>query len=247
MTPSAVPSSHLRRQRGPAARRSNRGGTLIGVFIGLILGLALAAGVAYYLMRSSMPFQTASPGKDARDNTPREVTKAARADHAEAASDKPRFDFYKILPGGEEGKAQADKKAPERPDRVVAGEAKERSGEKPGSTKAPERPPEPATTKEDRKASTVASAEPGAASKAAVKSGDRFWLQAGAFVNESEAENLKARLALAGWEAAVQPAPTAEKGVRFRVRLGPYDNTDELAKVKTDLGKRGFDVAVIKF
>ena len=79
------------------------------------------------------------------------------------------------------------------------------------------------------------------------KAAERFWLQAGSFAHEADAENLKARLALAGWEAAIQPASLPDKGMRFRVRLGPYDNTDELNRVKSELAKRGFDVAVIKF
>ena len=79
------------------------------------------------------------------------------------------------------------------------------------------------------------------------KSSERFWLQAGSFAGASDAENLKARLALAGWEAEVQAATLSDKGVRYRVRLGPYDNTDELNRVKGELGKRGFEVAVIKY
>ena len=79
------------------------------------------------------------------------------------------------------------------------------------------------------------------------KAADRFWLQAGAFASEADAENLKARLAFAGWEATIQSASLPDKGVRYRVRLGPYDNTDELARMKGELAKRGFDVAVIKF
>ena len=85
------------------------------------------------------------------------------------------------------------------------------------------------------------------ASRSAESPQERFWLQAGSFAAEPDAENLKARLALAGWEAAVQPATLPDKGVRYRVRLGPYDNTDELNRVKGELGKRGFEVAVIKY
>ena len=72
-------------------------------------------------------------------------------------------------------------------------------------------------------------------------------MQAGSFATESDAENLKAQLALAGWEAAVQPGTVPDKGVRYRVRMGPYDNTDELNRIKGDLAKKGFDAAVIKF
>ena len=91
---------------------------------------------------------------------------------------------------------------------------------------------------------TVATAESPAKT---VKPGDRYWLQAGSFSAQSDAENLKARLALAGWEANVQEGNVPEKGVRYRVRMGPYDNTDELNRMKGELGRRGFDVAVIKF
>ena len=81
----------------------------------------------------------------------------------------------------------------------------------------------------------------------APKAADRFWLQAGSFTQESDAENLKARLALAGWEAEVQSASVADKGMRYRVRLGPYDNADEPNRIKGELGKRGFEAAVIKY
>ncbi len=90
----------------------------------------------------------------------------------------------------------------------------------------------------------MAAAEPSAK---AAGTGDRFWLQAGSFAAESDAENLKARLALSGWEAGVQQGMLSDKGVRYRVRLGPYDNADELNRAKADLAKKGFDVVVIKF
>jgi cell division protein FtsN len=139
--------------------------------------------------------------------------------------EKPRFDFYKILPGVEEPKlppkgaerGAADKATADRaaaPDRTLA--------------KADDRPTPPASDK-------------------AAKATERFWLQAGSFAQEADAENLKARLAFAGWEAVIQSASLPDKGPRYRVRLGPYDNTDELARMKGELAKRGFDVAVIKF
>jgi cell division protein FtsN len=79
------------------------------------------------------------------------------------------------------------------------------------------------------------------------KANERFWLQAGSFATETDAENLKARLAFAGWQASIQQGTVPDKGTRYRVRLGPYDNTDELNRIRSDLAKSGFDVAVIKF
>jgi cell division protein FtsN len=179
--------------RKGASRSHGRGGTLLGVFIGLVVGLGLAAGVAYFVAKPDV-----------------------------SAADKPRFDFYKILPGGEEPKVQVERKIA--PDRALVDQARDKEAE--------------------RSSAKVAVAEP--ASKAA-GAGDHFWLQAGSFAAEPDAENLKAQLALAGWEARVQQGTLPDKGVRYRVRLGPYDNTDELNRIKNELAKKGFDVAVIKF
>ena len=226
----AKPSN--RNLRPAHARRDARGGTLLGIFIGLIIGLGMAAGVAFWLMRNNPAFQAQN---NVREPT-KDATKTARADSPE----KPRFDFYKILPGAEEPKVQPERKAEVRPDRAVAGEAKEKQAAKPVDAAPPTPPPTPARPPEK-----VASAEP--SKSPAAKSGDRFWLQAGSFAGESDAENLKARLALAGWEATVQQGMMPDKAVRYRVRLGPYDNADELNRIKTELGRRGFDAAVIKF
>src|SRR5215471_1661746 len=86
----------------PRSRRSGRGGTVIGIFIGLILGLTIAAAVAFYLGKSGLtsPLGSSGTAKDA----PRSGRSDLQAPNAGAA-DKPRFDFYKILPGGEEPKA----------------------------------------------------------------------------------------------------------------------------------------------
>jgi cell division protein FtsN len=227
------------RSGGPAARprasrASGRGGTLLGVFIGLVLGLSLAAAVAYYVTKANSPY-AAQSARDGREPAREGLRDSDKGGKPEAqAADKPRFDFYKILPGGEEPKVQVERKSA--PDRVVVDQAREKDAER-GAAKV-------ATAEPTAKAEPAAKVEP--AAKAA-KAGDRFWLQAGSFAAEPEAENLKAQLALAGWEAAVQQGTMPDKGVRYRVRLGPYDNTDELNRIKKELTRKGFDAAVIKF
>ena len=191
------------------ARRSMRGGVVLGIFVGLILGLAIAAAVAFYLGRSGYSVPVPGAARDAGRGNKTDVPPVA------SGPDKPRFDFYKILPGAEEPRL-----APER-------KAGDKGIERLGDKAAPD---------------AVGKAAPAVATKPA----DRMWLQAGAFASESEAESLKARLALAGWEAAVQSATVPDQGVRYRVRMGPFDNTDEVNHVKSELGKSGFDVAVIK-
>ncbi len=220
--------SPFRPARRPAPARHSRGGTLLGVFIGIVLGIAIAGSAALYVTGGWKAYQTQVTGaRDTRDAA-REPAKSAKAE-----ADKPRFDFYKILPGGEEPKVATVKPAP--PDRALADRAAERSAGRLATepVSAPEKP---------KAGERVATADP--ATKAAVP--DRFWLQAGSFANESEAENLRARLALAGWEAKLQQGTMPDKAVRYRVRLGPYDNVDELNRIKGELARRGFDVAVIR-
>jgi cell division protein FtsN len=80
------------------------GGSLfIGILIGLVLGLGIALGVAWYINKMPNPFQQRVPA------TKTEPPKAMPAETArpgdrngKPADTKPRFDFYKILPGVEE-------------------------------------------------------------------------------------------------------------------------------------------------
>lgn len=231
------------RSRSPSPRHRGAGGTLLGVFVGLVLGLGLAAGVAYYLMRAGSPFPVPAGAKETRD-APRDPAKSTRTDKSDTvdmAAAKPRFEFYKLLPGADEQKSPADAK--KSPDRTVADQARERAADK-GAPKGGEKGGDKAAEKSTEKApEKIAAAAPSSVAKA----GGRFWLQAGSFTTEADAENLKARLALAGFQANVQPGTLQDKGVRFRVRLGPFDNTDELNRIRSDLTRDGFDLAVIKF
>jgi cell division protein FtsN len=215
-------------------RRGAIGGTLIGVFIGIVVGLGLAATVAYWLMRNNPALTLPSLARDSHD-----VARDAAAKVAKADGDKPRFDFYKILPGVEEPKLQPERRATERGDRAVADQSKERASDR-SAGRSPPAPAEAVAARVPDKAAPV-----DAAPKAA-KAADRYWLQAGSFSTPPDAENMRARLAMAGLEATVQEGALPDKSVRYRVRLGPYDNSDELGRMKSELAKRGFDVAVIR-
>lgn len=73
-----------------------------------------------------------------------------------------------------------------------------------------------------------------------------YFLQIGAFQTAEEADNMKAKLALLGFEALVQTATIADKGVWHRVRVGPLKNLDQINKTKTDLLNNGFKADLIK-
>ena len=90
----------------PRPRRRSEGGFLLGMFVGVVLGLAVALGIAFYLNKGPMPFQTAKPTKSEKDQSagkPPAIAGLPQGSSAPAPStEKPKFDFYKILPGQEE-------------------------------------------------------------------------------------------------------------------------------------------------
>jgi cell division protein FtsN len=108
--------------RGRGVRR-NGSSLLAGVLIGLVLGLGLALGVAWYINKVPSPFASrASAPAKVESKAP---TQSARTNEKsdKAAESKPRFDFYKILPGQEEPAADKQHKDSQPPSTTAAKEA----------------------------------------------------------------------------------------------------------------------------
>jgi len=102
----------MRNPEKRAARKRARGSFLLGVFVGLALGIGIALGVAFYLNKTPIPFLSRPKGADAAkppaiSGLPPQPTPTAAA---AKAGEKPRFDFYRILPGGEEPVSESDLK-----------------------------------------------------------------------------------------------------------------------------------------
>ena len=82
-------------------RGSGGGGSafLSGLFVGLLLGLGIAVGIAWYIYRGPSPFLSKEKPAEAKPEKP----VSARPENGRPpAPDKPRFEFYKILPGSEQ-------------------------------------------------------------------------------------------------------------------------------------------------
>ena len=84
---------------------SRSGGSfLLGMFVGLLLGLGIALGVAFYLNKTPLPFLgKAKPaaGKETGAEPAKSASVAGMPQGA-AKGERPKFDFYRILPGSEE-------------------------------------------------------------------------------------------------------------------------------------------------
>jgi len=89
-----------------APRKRSGGGFLFGLFTGVALGLLVALGIAFYLNRAPIPFTTAKTAKSGeKEPAAKPPAIAGLPNGATTApaptTDKPKFDFYRILPGSE--------------------------------------------------------------------------------------------------------------------------------------------------
>ncbi|MEW5967162.1 MAG: SPOR domain-containing protein [Pseudomonadota bacterium] len=74
----------------------------------------------------------------------------------------------------------------------------------------------------------------------------RYYLQAGAFQNPADADNLKAQLALLGIEAVIQTSEVADKGIFHRVRIGPLDAMSEVERTRGLLTQNNIPATLVK-
>ncbi len=77
-------------------------------------------------------------------------------------------------------------------------------------------------------------------------SGDTsYLLQAGAFRSSADAESMKARLALVGFEARVLTAEVNGQTL-YRVRVGPYAQLDTMNRARARLAENGIEASVVR-
>lgn len=82
-------------------------------------------------------------------------------------------------------------------------------------------------------------------STAVVDDGSRFLLQAGAFKSPDDADAMRARLALLGFDSKVYPREQ-DGATLYRVRLGPYGNIEDVNRIRKTMAENGIDVQLIR-
>ncbi len=217
-------------------RQKQRGGTVVGIIIGLIIGLAIAVVVAIVITKSSLPFMN----KVAKQDKVPELTAGQAADpnkplygNNNAAKEAEKdFNGTPAVPGAAP--------TPVPPNAVTA------------TPNAPAGPtsasPAAAPTPAKAAASSPAAASAVTAAAAKPDNADDKWtyyLQAGAFRDQADAENSKAKLALAGFEASISDKGSDANGL-FRVRIGPFNQLEAMNRVRGKLSDNGIDVAVVR-
>lgn len=257
--------------RKPAKSSPEKGGSaFFGGFVGYALGLASAIGIWLYLNYAPSPFLPAEKvaGSSEKNQTQpaAETAKAAEKpvpqEPLALAEEKPRFDFYKILPGIEEPEIDHDfRRTAEQPTPPPI-TAKTPENNKPAEIVPQYVPPRPTVTpvippqqiaavppralpaEPKQQPQQQPPATPQAKTPAPAK--ERIFLQAGSFRKNDEAENMKARLALLGVFASVQPIDLAEKGTWYRVRIGPFNNKTDSDQTSASLRENGIETQFVK-
>jgi cell division protein FtsN len=84
-----------------------------------------------------------------------------------------------------------------------------------------------------------------AATTPAVSANSRYLLQAGSYPSAKAADEVKAKLAILGFVAHVQPV-TINGKTWNRVRLGPFGSAGELETTKAALAENGFNAIALK-
>lgn len=91
--------------------------------------------------------------------------------------------------------------------------------------------------------SPVAPASP--APPGTAEAASSYVLQAGAFRDQDDAEGMRAKLALIGYEARVIEAEV-DGGPMYRVRVGPYADLATMNDVRARLAQSGIEASVVR-
>ena len=247
------------RRAAPQGGRRQFGGTFLGIILGVMAGLAVALGVAIYVAKVPIPFlhktTSRTSGQDAaeaernRDWDPNAALRGRNGARSAPPASGSATGSVAPAPAPAAVPAPAEVKPAE--PRTAETKPAARDAAKPAEPPAPAvtaRPPvqAPARTAPSDPLGDFAAARAGAGA-AAPPAADPFtyFVQAGAFRTNDDAEAQRARLSLMGVEARVTEREQAGRTV-YRVRVGPFQNKDATDRVKDRLNGNGFDSALVR-
>lgn len=95
------------------------------------------------------------------------------------------------------------------------------------------------------RANPSAPTPPGTATPSTPATAGRYVLQAGSYPDPKAADEAKAKLALSGFSAQIQPV-TINGKTWHRVRVGPYSSASDLEAAKKSLSENGINAIALK-
>jgi cell division protein FtsN len=223
------------------------GGTFLGLIIGLILGLGIALAVAVVVTKTPVPFLN----KLGKQDKPPELTPSQAADpnkplYGNKEPAKEAAKEFANEPEQEPAQAESGVEGSKLPVKPTADKPK--SADKPDG-KLVTGAPMPGKTADGKSSegSPVAGKDGRTVTPKSESAEEKwvYYLQAGAFREQSDADSAKAKLALAGFEASISER-SAESGSLYRVRIGPFNQVEAMNRARVKLSDNGMDVAVIR-
>ncbi|OZI77084.1 SPOR domain-containing protein [Bordetella genomosp. 12] len=218
---------------------SQGGSTLYGVLAGLLIGLILAAGVAFYVTKAPVPFvdratrQTSGKEQaiDPRNAPDPNQGLYGRDGAAGTAPTGPTASAPTPLPEGKTDDLGALIASLPSADQAAA------PASLPVPVPAAPPPSKPAPAAAAKPAEKTASAAP--------QANGNYYLQAGAYRVQADAESLRARILLLGLPVNVARAEV--NGVQInRVRVGPFARLDDMNRARSRLGENKIESTVVK-
>jgi cell division protein FtsN len=228
------------------ARVVQAGSTGIGLMIGLIIGLLVAVLVAIFVTKAPVPFVNKAP-------------KQPDSKAADAKAPSEPIDPNKALQGKSAGKTPENPTG-DKPSEAAQGEGKDSifgllgslgKENLPAAKDAPKEVPKDATkdagkaaSKDAKPAESKATDTKSADAKPAEPDSTRYFLQAGAFRDRDEAETMKGKLALLGFEARLSTVERDGNTI-YRVRTGPFKQLDDASGARKRLADGGVETSLV--
>lgn len=204
------------------ATRTGNGGNPWPFWVPFALGILLGLGVAVIaLYKGWAPALRKAnvPQPNPEATAPKASEPAVADDTKKPAAAKKTYDFYSVLPEMEVVI----------PDAELSAKARAEQQRQQGAA---------TTTTPSATATTPATPTTPAA-------GARYVLQAGSYPEAKAAEEVKAKLALLGFVARVQPV-TVNGKTWHRVRVGPYGSASDVESAKQSLTENGVNAIALK-
>jgi cell division protein FtsN len=230
-----------RRTIGGFTPRRVRGGFTIGLVVGLLIGLSLALGVALYVTKAPNPFVNKVPPRPAGSDQAEAEKNRAWDPNASLASRAPM-----PAPAAPALSASVPQLVPPTVTDPLVGLPASAASAASAPGRRASSPREIAV--ERALAQAQAEGRDPVAALATPPSGSDpfiYFVQAGAFARSEDAEQQRAKLAMAGVESKLFERDQAGRTV-WRVRVGPFSRKEEADAAKEKLGDAGVDAALVR-
>lgn len=231
-------SPRTRARRAPR-RASVRGGTLLGFMVGLVVGLAIAVVVALFVTQAPVPFVNKAGRAPDRVLEPR--TPADAPD-----PNKPLYSRNQPAPvPGAPPPAQPAQDRGSILERLFGRQPAAEAEDRPADGGAPIVASRPATPSPVQGSPSGGDPKPPPGTEVPDRAGAGYLLQAGAFRGREDADGMRGRLALLGFEARVAEAEVNGQTM-YRVRVGPFAQLDDMNNARARMAENGIEASVVR-